>query len=38
MNPEIRVNIEDAIAGGEVVAIHERARVIREEREALDKH
>jgi hypothetical protein len=38
MNPEIRVNVEDAIAGGEAVAAHERARLIREEREALDRH
>ena len=37
-NPEIRVNVEDAIPEGEAVAAHERARLIREEREALDRH
>ena len=38
INPEIRVNIKDAIIGGEVVTIYKRARLIREEREALDRH
>jgi hypothetical protein len=38
INPEIHVNIEDAIIGGEVVTTHERAYLIREEREVLDRH
>ena len=38
MNLEIRLNVEDAITGGEAVAAHERACVISDERDMLDKY
>ena len=38
INPEIRVNVKDAIIGGEAVTIYERAYLIKEECKVLDRH